>query len=71
MFTKTSKTITVFTGMLFDDTTRMIFLFESNNNLAEIFSKCTSLVVSLERISSNIKLQSKYRQCLIIVVLNI
>lgn len=46
MFTKTSKTITVFTGMLFDDTTRMIFLFESNNNLAEIFSKCTSLVVS-------------------------
>ncbi|XP_037025417.1 zinc finger protein 260-like [Bradysia coprophila] len=32
--------------MLFDDSSRMIFLFESNNNLAEIFSKCTSLEAS-------------------------
>lgn len=39
-----------FTGMLFDDSSRMIFLFERNNNLAEIFSKCTSLVVVSDRI---------------------
>lgn len=41
-----TKIIICLLGMLFDDESRMIFLFQTNNNLAEIFSKCTSLVVT-------------------------